>query len=326
VWAGVEKGDAAALSGNEVLGPLVDRGWLEAHGSGDEGPVVVDVRWYLDGRSGCAAYESGHVPGAVFVDLEAVLAGPPERGGGRHPLPDPRRFAEGLGAAGIGDDSVVVAYDDQAGMIAARLVWLLRSLGEPAALLDRGLEAFAGELEVGAVVPKPRSRTPRRWPSDRLVALDEVVALAGLAPGEGGVERAVLDGPGSECAEVERAGVRRAPRRVLLDGRASERFSGEVEPVDPVAGHVPGAKNLPVADLVDPASKRWRSGEELRSVFAVVGIRDEDEVVAYCGSGVTACALLLAAERAGLRPGRLWPGSWSEWSRHPDLPVATGAG
>jgi thiosulfate/3-mercaptopyruvate sulfurtransferase len=322
---GSGKGVVAA-TGQDVLGPLVDRAWLERHAAGAAPPVVVDVRWYLDGRSGRAAYEAGHVPGAVFVDLETVLAAPAERGGGRHPLPDPRRFAEGLAAAGIGDASVVVAYDDLGGTIAARLVWLLRALGEPAALLDGGLGAFAGELEEGAVVRSPLSRSPRPWPEDRLAGLEEVVGVAGSASGDAAAGRQGVDGPGAEAASGERRRVGPAVRCVLLDGRAPERFRGEVEPVDPAAGHVPGARNLPVASLVDPVSGRWRCREELRALFAGLGIGEAEEVVAYCGSGVTACALLLAAEQAALRPGRLWPGSWSEWSRHPDLPVATGGG
>lgn len=312
-------GDAGVSE--DVLDPLVDRAWLEGRLASHAPPVVVDVRWYLDGRSGREAYEAGHVPGAVFLDLERVLAAPPERGGGRHPLPAPRRFADGLAAVGVGNGTTVVAYDDLGGVIAARLVWLLRALGEPAALLDGGLEVFASELQTGAVLPASCQRSLRAWPEDRLAGLDEVVELA----------RSRSDGPAFEGPALEHAGAeRRAPgrmrRRVLLDGRATDRFTGEVEPVDPVAGHVPGAKNLPVASLLESGSGCWRAPEELRVGLARLGIGEADEVVAYCGSGVTACALLLAVERAGLPPGRLWPGSWSEWARHPDLPVATGPG
>lgn len=327
-------GGEAGGPGN-VLGPIVERAWVERRLGTAEPPVVVDVRWYLDGRSGREAYEAGHVPGAVFLDLERVLAAPAGVGGGRHPLPDPRSFAEGLAAVGIGDGAVVVAYDDQGGVVAARLVWLLRALGERAALLDGGLAVFSGELEAGDVSLAPRRRSARPWPTERLARLEEVVELARSAQDELRAEGApvgdagpAVEGAGAPVGDAgpEDRGRAQARRRILVDGRASERFRGEVEPVDPAAGHVPGATNLPVARLLEPTTGRWRSPEELRACFADLGIGDAEEVVAYCGSGVTACALLLAVERAGLPPGRLWPGSWSEWSRRPGLPVATGRG
>lgn len=259
---------------------------------GDAPVVVADVRWYLDGRSGRDAHEAGHVPGAVFVDLDAVLAAPASPTAGRHPLPDPEVFAEGLGALGVGDDTVVVAYDDAGGAVAARLVWMLRATVRPAALLDGGLDAWAGPLETGPVeVTRRRTLTPRPWPPERLAGADDLAA-------------------------------RRAD--VVVDARAPDRYRGEVEPVDARVGHVPGAVNVPTATNLD-ADGRFLSPESLRSRYAVAGVAEGADVVVYCGSGVTACHDLLAIERAGLGPGRLYPGSWSAWSADPDRSVATGA-
>src|SRR3954470_23437251 len=177
------------------LPPFVDAAWLAGH----RGEVVLaDVRWYLDGRSGAAEFESGHLPGAVFVDLERWLAAPADPARGRHPLPEPEVFAEGMSRAGIGDESTVVAYDDAGGVVAARLVWMLRAIGHAAALLDGGLRAAGEELETGAVDPSSARFTPRPWPADRLA----------------GIEDLHRDG------------------RVLLDARDRDRYAGAVEPVD----------------------------------------------------------------------------------------------
>jgi thiosulfate/3-mercaptopyruvate sulfurtransferase len=259
--------------------------WLAAHR--DE-VVVADVRWYLDGRSGRAAHEGGHLPGAVFVDLDAVLAGPPSPAAGRHPLPDPADFAAGLAGVGIGDGSTVVAYDDAAGTVAARLVWLLRAIGHEAALLDGGLAAWEGPLEPGPVTPPPAVFTPTPWPGGRLAGIDEA-----------------------------------ATARVLVDARAPERFRGDEEPVDPRAGHVPGAVNLPTRGNLDDDG-RFLPPEALRDRYAAAGVGPGAGAVVGCGSGVTACHDLLALERAGVHDARLWPGSWSQWSADPDRPVATG--
>ena len=272
----------------------MDAAWLAAH-LDDPDVVVADVRWYLDGRSGRDAYEAGHVPGAVFVDLDAVLAADPATGGGRHPLPDPGVFAGALGRLGIGDGVTVVAYDDAGGAIAARLWWMLRTVGQDAAVLDGGIASWTGALEKGRGPDRPTvARTPVPWPSDRLVSADDVAAIS-----EGRVD-----------------GVR------LLDARAPERFKGEVEPIDARAGHIPGAVNAPFAENLDPETGRFRPAEELRARY--IGLLGEppQEAVAYCGSGVTACHTLLALEVAGLPEGRLFPGSWSEWSARADRPVA----
>jgi thiosulfate/3-mercaptopyruvate sulfurtransferase len=270
------------------VGPIVDAAWLAAHR--DE-VVVADVRWYLDGRSGRAAYDAGHLPGAVFVDLDTALADPPATERGRHPLPSPERFAAELGRLGVGDDAAVVAYDDAGGSIAARLVWLLRILGARAAVLDGGLAAWTGALEREPVALTPAQRTPVAWPAELIVDADTVAA--GAAP--------------------------------VLDARAPERFRGEVEPVDPRAGHVPGARNLPWAGSLDPRG-RFLDPAALRDRFAAAGIDSEprETPIAYCGSGVTACHLLIALEAAGLGLGRLYAGSWSQWSADPERPAATG--
>jgi thiosulfate/3-mercaptopyruvate sulfurtransferase len=265
--------------------------------------VVADVRWYLDGRSGLDAYRAGHLPGAVRVDLDAVLADPPSAAAGRHPLPSPQRFAAGLGDLGITTGTAVVAYDDQGGMAAGRLVWLLRSLGQPAALLDGGLRAWSevtgGRLHTGDETPSATTCAVRPWPAESLASAGEVGRMA--ASGDA----------------------------VVLDARAPERYRGEVEPIDARAGHVPGARNAPFAANLDPASGRFRSGEDLRRSFEAAGVRFDSvgpEVIVYCGSGVSACHDLLALEAAGLprERTRLYAGSWSQWAADPSRAAATG--
>jgi thiosulfate/3-mercaptopyruvate sulfurtransferase len=269
--------------------PLVDAASL-AGALGDPAVVVADVRWYLDGRSGRAVFEEGHVPGAVFVDLDAVLAGPVGDGSrGRHPLPSPDDFASALGDLGIGADAFVVAYDDAGGSIAARLWWMLRAAGQRGAVLDGGTRSWPGPWETGpgearAAVP----RATRPWPASSIA---ELCATGGPR----------LDG---------------ATR--LVDARAPERYRGEVEPVDARAGHIPGAVNLPWSGNLDADTGKFLDAAALRRRFGT------GDIVSYCGSGVTACHNLLALEVAGLEGGRLYPGSWSEWSwpGH-DRPVAT---
>jgi thiosulfate/3-mercaptopyruvate sulfurtransferase len=269
-----------------VIPPVVDQAWLQGH---HDHVVLADVRWYLDGRSGRAAYDAGHLPGAVFVDLDHVLAAPASPELGRHPLPTPETFAAGLAATGIGDDDTVIAYDDAGGVTAARLVWMLRSIGNDAALLDGGLTAYAGGLETTATHRPPAAFTPRPWPAERLAGIDDAVS-------------------GSF---------------VVIDAREPARFRGDTEPVDPRAGHIPGARNLPCRDNVD-ADGRFRPIAELRERFGSVGVTDDTSVVSYCGSGVTACHNVIALEYAGFHPGRLYPGSWSQYSADPGRPAATG--
>jgi thiosulfate/3-mercaptopyruvate sulfurtransferase len=211
-----------------VIPPFVDQDWLAEHPEA----VVADVRWYLDGRSGRLEHGKGHLPGAVFVDLDNVLAAPPSAAAGRHPLPDPEVFAEGMRAAGISDDSVVVAYDDDAGANASRLVWLLRVTGHEAAVLDGGITAWTGELSTDTAKPTPGSFTASPWPADLLVEIDD------------------LEG-------------------VLVDARNAERFRGEVEPVDARPGHIPGAVSIPCRQNVGPDGLLLPE-PELRARFAAV--------------------------------------------------------
>ena len=254
-----------------------------------EGAVVADVRHYLDGRSGRAAYDGGHVPGAVFVDLDTVLAAPASPAAGRHPLPDPEAFAQGLGALGIGDHDTVVAYDDAGGVMAARLVWMLRALGHDAALLDGGLLAYDRPLKTDTPARPAARFTPQPWPASRLASIDDAANAA----------------------------------NVVIDARQRERFRGDEEPLDPRAGHIPGAHSVPARENVD-ANGRFLPVEELRAKLADAGVVEGAPVVSYCGSGVTACHNLLAIEHAGLGEGRLYPGSWSQWSHDPARRAATG--
>jgi thiosulfate/3-mercaptopyruvate sulfurtransferase len=266
--------------------PLVDRAWLADHRC-----VLADVRWYLDGRSGRAAYEAGHLPGAVFVDVDTDLATHGPATHGRHPLPAPEAFAAAMSGLGIGDDDVVVGYDDGGGVIAARLVWMLRATGHPAALLDGGLRPD-DELVAEAVRRPPARFTSRPWPPERLAERADAVHRGNL----------------------------------VLDARDPDRYRGDREPVDPRAGHIPGARNLPARANLTPEGFALPVAD-LRARFATVGVQGSDagaRVVSSCGSGVTACHTLLLLEHAGLGVGRLFAGSWSAYSSDPALPVATG--
>ena len=252
--------------------PFVTPDWLSDHPEA----VLVDVRAYLDGRSGREAYERSHLPGAVFVELDAVLAAPPTAELGRHPLPSPAVFADGLAAAGIGDDDVVVAYDDDSGAMASRLVWLLRITGHQAALLEGGYTGWHGPREPGVTTRPPAVFTASPWPTDLFVEADGLEDL------------------------------------LVLDARPAERFSGEVELLDPRPGHVPGAVSLPCRSNVGPDG-RLLPVPELRRRLTEAGIADRSWA-SMCGSGVTACHTLLVAEHLRMRPGVLYPGSWSQWA------------
>jgi len=278
------------------LDSLVTTDWLAAH-LGEDDLRVVDVRWYLDpARSGREAWRSGHVPGAAFLDVDADLSDPGGARGatcGRHPWPSPEVVAAAMGRAGIGDSTRVVAYDDAAGGIAARAWFVLRAYGHDAvAVLDGGIVKWQAEgrpLETTEPEIAPARFTPRLSP-ERLAAKSE------------------LSGPG-------------AP--LLLDARARERYRGDLEPIDPRPGHIPGALSAPFSEnLTGGELPVFRSQEELRRHYTALGCAEREPVV-YCGSGVTACHDLLGLELAGLR-GRLYAGSWSAWSSDPSLPAATG--
>ncbi|MGH3776877.1 MAG: sulfurtransferase [Pseudonocardiaceae bacterium] len=276
--------------------PLITPRQLAAVLAGPEPPTVADVRWSLTGPPGRADYQIGHLPGAVFLDVETDLAGPPGADG-RHPLPDPEALQATLRAAGIRTTAPVVVYDAADGSVAARLWWLLRWAGHPAvAVLDGGIAAWrAAGLPVTIDAPEPRIGT--------------ITVRPGSMP--------VLDA--AQAAALARDGA-------LLDARVPPRYRGEAEPVDLRAGHVPGAVNAPFGELTD-AQGRWltpiRLGE-LAQQWKVAGT----EIGAYCGSGITACALVLGLEVAGVtsaqRPAALYAGSWSQWCTDPDRPVATG--
>ena len=266
---------------------------------GDPELAVVDCRWRLgEPGAGEPLWRKGHIPGAAFLDLDADLAGPPGDAG-RHPLPSAEAFEAAARRAGIRTDSLVVAYDEAGEAGAARLWWLLRHFGhDDVTVLDGGLRAWreeGGELRAGEEQTATGDFTaaPR---SDDTIGAEEL----------GAAGRTTVD---------------RAAGRVLLDARAPERYRGEVEPVDPVAGHIPGALNVPFAELA-PAG-RFLPPDELRARLQTAGVRPRCDGVAYCGSGVTAAVLVLAAEVAGMAPIRLYPGSWSEWSGRA-LPVERG--
>jgi thiosulfate/3-mercaptopyruvate sulfurtransferase len=262
--------------------------------------VVLDVRWRLGGPPGRQDYEVSHVPGAVYVDLDTELSAPPGVGG-RHPLPDPERLQEVLRRAGVRADGQVVAYDAGDGSVAARVWWLLRWAGySEVAVLDGGFAAWeAAGLPVTAEEPAPLTGD----------AAGDVVVRAGQMP--------VLDADGAAALAQE---------GVLLDARAAARYRGETEPVDPKAGHVPGAINAPTTGHVG-ADGRWLGGAELAVRFAELGVSGDVAVGAYCGSGVTASSVVLALEVAGItsaeKPAALYAGSWSNWCAL-DREVATG--
>ena len=259
-----------------------------------DGPdqTVLDVRWQLATGAQPDLYAAGHIPGAVFVDLDRDLAAPPGPGG-RHPLPAAEDFERAMRAAGVTAGVPVVVYDDANGVPAARAWWLLRYYGHPrVALLDGGLGAW-----VAAGRPLTQGDETARHTGD-------FAARPGRMP--------VLDA--QQAGELAGDGV-------LIDARAPERYRGETEPMDPVAGHIPGARNWPAARNLD-ADGRFLPGAELAA--ALTGLTGGAEVGAYCGSGITAAHTVLALEVAGLPGAALYPGSWSEWVTDPARPVATG--
>lgn len=279
----------------ELAGPLVPPEWLVSH-LGEPWLVIADVRWVREGSSR-DAFEAGHIPGAVLLDADEDLAAIGQ-GPGRHPLPAPEAFARTMESVGIGDDTAVVAYDDAGGSYAARLWWMLDATGHSAVLLDGALAGWRGPVEAGPGRARAASGrfTPRPWPRDRLADADDVISALANASG-----------------------------LVVLDARAPERFRGEVEPIDAVAGHIPGARSAPWACNLDPSTGRFLSPERLRGRYESLGVRTGDDVIAYCGSGLTAALDLLAIRVAGFDgDGRLYGGSWSGWIEGPARPVATG--
>ncbi len=255
--------------------------------------VVVDCRFSLaDTAVGYQNYQSGHIPGAVYAHLDDDLCGPPITDHGRHPLPTPQRLAQLFSRLGIDEMSQVVAYDDAGGMIASRLWWMLRYMGHDAvAVLNGGWQAWqAASLPTTSGIEKNEAaqfsgRPKPQW----VVTLNEV-----------------------------------ASQPLLIDSRGPERYRGEIEPLDPQPGHIPGAVNLPYEKQLD-ANGRFRPVAEMKAeLTAVLGDLSGESATFYCGSGVSACVNLLAMAHVGLGNGRLYVGSWSEWCSDPERPIAIG--
>ena len=277
---------------------LVSTHWLADHLN--DAPVrIADVRWYLleKDRTGRAEYLRGHIPGAVFLDLETELAAHYRGGPGRHPIPRADLFAEAMARAGIGAATHVIAYDDRGGAAAARLWWLLRYFGhDQVSLLDGGIAQWLAEgrpLET-RVPTFPRSSFLPRARPEMVVGKDTVNQF------------------------------RHDPRALVLDVRVPERYRGEVEPLDARAGHIPGAKNAPIAgNLRGTTDLRFLSAEGLSARFENLGSGKVERIVAYCGSGINACQAVFALNLAGFTNALLYEGSWSDWSRDASLPIAT---
>jgi thiosulfate/3-mercaptopyruvate sulfurtransferase len=277
-----------------VNSPLISVEELARAVGGRRLPTLLDVRWSLAGPPGLDDYLAGHLPGARFVDLDRDLAAPPGHGRGRHPLPEAGDFEAAMRRAGVSVQRPVVVYDAGGGLSAARAWWLLRYFGHPdVRLLDGGYAAWvATGLATSTDEPE--------------VEAGDFTVVPGGMP--------VLDA--TSAAQMAKAAV-------LLDARAAERYRGEVEPVDPVAGHIPGARSAPTTDNLG-SDGRFLAAAALRDRFAAAGVQPGGSVGAYCGSGVTAAHEVLALQIAGISAA-LYPGSWSEWVSDPARPVATGA-
>lgn len=264
-------------------GPVVSPEWLNTH---RDQVLLADVRWNILVGPQPDEYRHGHLPGAIFVDLDLDLSAP-AGSQGRHPLPKSTDFALTVARLGL-DSRPVVAYDVASGAIASRLWWMLDVLGISVAVLDGGLDAWTGEVEAGWIEPTASPLVDRPWPADRFVSADSVL-------------------PAIDAGAT------------VLDARSAERFAGEPNAVDARPGHIPGSRSRP-----------WQQnlGEDGRflppdQLAAVLGSDVQPDLITSCGSGVTGCHTLLAARVAGHSGGRLYTGSWSEWSQDPERPVAT---
>ncbi len=272
-WPGIAPVVTAATAA------ALPRGAVLVHVEGAGGPDAID------------AFAAGHLPGARLMVRDEVTSAPMGPGDGRHPLPDPAAFAAALGAHGLSAQDTVLAYDREHGASAARLVYLLRILGQPAAVLDGGIDGWEEPLETGPPpAVEPVDVPERPWPREMLVSADDV------------------------AAHLQQGGR-------VLDARSRERFEGLTEPLDPVAGHIPGAMSAPFAENLDRHGL-FRAPPKLHATYTAMGV--DPETIVYCGSGVTACHDLLAIEHAGLGLPRLYVGSWSQWCRDPERPVGTG--
>jgi thiosulfate/3-mercaptopyruvate sulfurtransferase len=277
---------------------LISAEWLQEHLK-DTTLKIIDCRWVLGQLGeGKKQYDAGHIPGAIHLDIDVQLSGKEGAegiGGGRHPIPNKRDFQKLMSEIGIGREGHVILYDEGNGMPAARLWWLLRYFGhEKISILDGGwklwtAEGRAQDQEVTQLRPA------------------EFVARAKL--------KMVLNKEGVDSLREE-------PNVLLIDARAPERYRGEVEPIDAKAGHIPGSENFPFTQTLDPATGKFLSPEKLKAEFIKLGADKEKTIISYCGSGVTACTNILALKLAGF-DSKLYEGSWSEWSKDTDLPVAT---
>lgn len=273
------------MNGENLVQPFVDLEWC----AGQRGRIVLaDTRWYLDGSSGRKAYDAGHIPGAVFVDLDRWLSAPASKESGRNPLPAPDVFAQGMQEIGINESDTVIAYDDAGGVIAARLVWMLRATGHNAAVLDGGISCYTGEQETEAPERTAGNFTARTWPA---------ALLADIAETSSG-------------------------RYKVIDARNRDRYRGDHDPVDPRPGHIPGAVNVPCRENLDPSGKLLPDAR-LRDNFERAGVRSGETPISYCGSGVTACHNLLVLEHLDLGQNRLFVGGWSQYGHASDFPVET---
>lgn len=311
--------DVSMPSGNGKMGVLISLGNQvpsvvtpeQAHELMLAGSIVfADVRWYADGRDPGIAFAESRIRGAVFIDVDRDLSNSDDHPAtsGRHPFPDPDEFAAAMGRTGIGDDTWVVAYDDTGGMTAARLVVMLRMLGRQASLLDGGLPVWTdlhpNLLDSGKPKKSPSTKfTSTPWPDEFVVSDDELIGLVRRGSASSGV--------------------------VLLDARSRERFEGRASfgagTLDPRAGHIPGAVNAPWMEVLSPETRRLRDRSDLRSHFSQLGVDDAVDVIASCGSGISACLDIVAIEHAGLPMPRLYVASWSGWSSDESRPVEIGA-
>jgi thiosulfate/3-mercaptopyruvate sulfurtransferase len=274
--------------------PLMTVAELHQALASTEPPVLLDTRWQLGGPPGIDTYRAGHLPGARYVDLDRDLAAPPGAGG-RHPLPEPDDFGAAMRERGVSTGSAVIVYDDGDGVPAARLWWLLRWCGhQNVRMLDGGYRAWQAAGH-GTTTDEPPPATP-----------------GDFHPHPGAMP--VVDATGA--AALPRTG------GVLIDVRAADRYRGDTEPIDPVAGHIPGAVNAPGTGTLT-STGHLRSPADLAAHYAALGITEATPVAAYCGSGVTAAREILALEIAGI-PAALYPGSWSDWLTDPTRPVGTG--
>jgi thiosulfate/3-mercaptopyruvate sulfurtransferase len=278
---------------------IVDAQWLKKH-RGDRDVIVVDVRWSMQPPTGRERYESGHIEAAHYLDLDTQLSRPVNEGPGRHPLPGAERLAAALASIGIDRQMTVVCYDDRGGAIAARLWWLLRYYGAPvdAVVLDGGVQAWTALGEsLSTTTPDPRRVEPMSLAAREWMVVDRA-----------GVQQALSEGA------------------LVLDARGRNRYRGEIEPIDPRPGHIPGSVNAPYGDNLSASHGPLLPLDVLRERYESLGAFEEQTVICSCGSGVTACHDIWTLNLLGRTSVKLYEGSWSDWSSDDSLPAATGPG